>query len=342
MVNMNKIAENSSLKALNTFGIEARARYFAAFASEEELTGLLEWAGRRRLLVLGGGSNILFTRDVDGVVLQNAIKGIEQIGEEEEYVYVRAGAGENWAGFVDYCIGRDWAGLENLSLIPGSVGAAPMQNIGAYGVELESVFLELEAWSLADRRVHTFTLGDCEFGYRDSVFKRRYRDQFVILSITLRLRKTPIFHTAYGAIGEELERMGIKELSIQAISRAVIAIRRSKLPDPAQIGNAGSFFKNPSLPDEEFKQLQAKFPDIVGYPDPLGQRTKLAAGWMIEQCGWKGYRRGDAGVHERQALVLVNYGNATGAEINRLGEEVAASVRHKFGVTLEREVNIAP
>jgi UDP-N-acetylmuramate dehydrogenase len=339
---MNQITENVSLKTFNTFGIDARARYFSAFSTPDELAALLEWAGRRRWLVLGGGSNILLTGDIDGIVLHNAIKGIEQVDEDEEHVYVRAGAGENWAGFVDYCIGRDWAGLENLSLIPGSVGAAPMQNIGAYGVELESAFLELDAWSLADRKVHTFTPGDCEFGYRDSVFKGRYRDQFVILGLTLRLRKKPIFHTSYGAVQEELQRMKISQLSIRAISQAVIAIRRSKLPDPAEIGNAGSFFKNLIVPSEEFARLKAQFPDIVGYSDPLGEYTKLAVGWLIEQCGWKGYRRGDAGVHEHQALVLVNYGNASGAEINRLAEEVAASVEQKFGVILEREVNIAP
>jgi UDP-N-acetylmuramate dehydrogenase len=332
--------ENKSLKNLNTFGIDARARYFSAFSSADELAGLLDWAGGRRKVVLGGGSNILLTGDIDGIVLQNAIKGIELVDEDEEHVYVRAGAGEDWTRFVDYCIGRDWAGVENLSLIPGSVGAAPMQNIGAYGMELENVFLELDAWSLADRNVRTFTLGDCEFGYRDSVFKRHYRDQSVILSVTLRLRKKPIFHTGYGAVQDELDRMGVKELSIRAISQAVIAIRRSKLPDPAQIGNAGSFFKNPIVAGDQFAQLQAKFPGIVGYPDPLGQRTKLAAGWLIEQCGWKGYRKGDAGVHERQALVLVNYGNARGADIYRLGEEIAASVRDKFGVSLEREVNL--
>jgi len=333
--------ENKSLKNLNTFGIDARTRYFSAFSSPEELAGLVEWAGSRRRLVLGGGSNLLLTGDIDGIVLHNRICGIEQVNEDVDYVYVRAGAGENWADFVEYCIGRGWAGLENLSLIPGSVGAAPMQNIGAYGVELASVFLELDAWNLANRKIVTFTLGDCEFGYRDSVFKGRYRDQFVIISVTLRLRKRPIFHTSYGALQEELDRMGVQKLSIRAISQAVIAIRRSKLPDPAQIGNAGSFFKNPSVSNERFAGLQAKFPGIVGYPTVLGGTTKLAAGWMIEQCGWKGYRRGDAGVHEQQALVLVNYGNAKGSEIYRLSEEIAASVREKFGVTLEREVNVA-
>ena len=339
---MNQVAENVSLKQLNTFGIDARARYFSGFSTMEGLAELLEWAGNRRRLVLGGGSNILLKEDVDGIVLHNTIRGIQQVNEDPEHVYVRAGAGENWAAFVAYCIGRDWAGLENLSLIPGSVGAAPMQNIGAYGVELESVFLELEAWSLGERKLCTFTLGDCEFGYRDSVFKRRYRDEFVILNVTFRLRKKPIFHTAYGDIQQELQRMGARDLSIRAISEAVISIRRSKLPDPAQIGNAGSFFKNPIIPNAQFAQLREKFPDIVGFPDPLGENTKLAAGRLIEQCGWKGVRRGDAGVYDRQALVLINYGNATGKEIYRLGEEIASSVEKKFGIVLEREVNVVP
>ena len=350
---MQNPSENQSLKPYNTFRIDVNARYLAAFATIGELAELVEWArGRglldrggtrgpaeRRLFVLGGGSNVLFTRNIDGLVLHNRLKGVELIHEDEEHVYVRAGAGENWAGFVEHCLERGWAGLENLSLIPGCVGAAPIQNIGAYGVELQDVFLELDAWSLAEGRVCTFTLGDCAFGYRDSVFKGTYRDQFIILSVTLRLRKTPIFHVSYGAIREELERMGVHELSIRAVSQAVITIRRSKLPDPADIGNAGSFFKNPTVTEEVCETLRDRFPGIVGYPI-VGDGVKLAAGWLIEQCGWKGYRQGDAGVHARQALVLVNYGNAGGAEIYRLSEEIAASVRNKFGVELEREVNI--
>jgi UDP-N-acetylmuramate dehydrogenase len=300
------------------------------------VTGVRE----KGIIVLGGGSNVLFTRDVDGLVLRNAIGGIGLVDEDEDYVYVRAGAGEVWQDFVDHCIGRDWAGIENLSLIPGSVGAAPMQNIGAYGVELATVFYELEAWHIAERKVYTFSLNDCAFGYRESVFKRQYRGQFVILSVTFRLAKKPVFHTAYGAIQQELERMGVRELNIRAISEAVKAIRRSKLPDPKVIGNAGSFFKNPTISDEQFDVLQAEYPEIVGYHNTGTDTTKLAAGWLIEQCGWKGYRRGDAGVHARQALVLVNYGGATGQEVFELGQQVLDSVREKFGVELEREVNI--
>lgn len=337
---MQAIIDNQSLKLYNTFGIDARARYFARFGSSDELGELLGWAGDRGVLVLGGGSNVLLTKDVDGVVLRNEISGIGLIDEDDNYVYVKAGAGEVWHGFVEYCLRRNWAGVENLSLIPGSVGAAPMQNIGAYGVELREVFYELEAWHIAEAKTYTFSVNDCGFGYRESVFKRRYRGQFVILSVTFRLAKRPVFHTSYGAIKEELERMGVRELSIRAVSQAVINIRRSKLPDPAVIGNAGSFFKNPTIPDEQYDILQAEYPDIVGYHNVGTDTTKLAAGWLIEQCGWKGFRRGDAGVHVRQALVLVNYGGATGGELYALSEEIMDSVREKFGVELEREVNI--
>jgi UDP-N-acetylmuramate dehydrogenase len=336
---MDKTIENTSLRPYNTFGIDVRARWLAEFATKEELGELIEWKGEGAL-VLGGGSNILLTRDVDGLVLRNRIGGIELVDEDEDYVYVRAGAGEGWHGFVDYCIGRGWAGVENLSLIPGSVGAAPMQNIGAYGVELKAVFFELEAFHIAERKAYIFSGNDCEFGYRESVFKQRFQGEFVILSVTFRLCKRPVFKTAYGAIGEELERMGVKELSIRVISQAVIAIRRSKLPDPAEIGNAGSFFKNPTIADEQFDELQAEYPGIVGYHNMGTDTTKLAAGWLIEQCGWKGFRRGDAGVHSRQALV--NYGNAKGAELLELSRDIANSVQEKFGVELETEVNVIP
>jgi UDP-N-acetylmuramate dehydrogenase len=351
------ISENVSLRSFNSFGIQSNARYFSAFSTEEELAERVVFAGdqRRRgaeipLLVLGGGSNILLTRDFDGLVLQNEIKGIELLREDNRHLYVRVGAGENWHSFVQYCLQRDWAGVENLSLIPGNVGAAPMQNIGAYGVELKEVFHELEAWSLEEGKVRIFTLNDCEFGYRDSVFKGKYKGRFIILHVIFKLNKFPRFHTEYGAIREELEKMGGGALSIQAISEAVIRIRRSKLPDPAEIGNAGSFFKNPTVTNERFESLRAAFPGIIGYPntappekgDKAGRDggVKLAAGWLIEQCGWKGFRRGDAGCHDRQALVLVNYGNASGKEIYDLSEEILRSVVKRFGVRLEREVNI--
>ena len=332
--------EYTSLKNYNTFGIEARARYFANFSTTEELASLLAQATKRPV-ILGGGSNILLTGDIDAWVLINGIKGIDLVDEDDRYFYVQVGAGENWHGFVEYCLDRNWAGVENLSLIPGNVGAAPMQNIGAYGVELKEVFHELEAWDLQDGKVRMFTLNDCHFGYRNSVFKREYKDRFIILSVTFRLNREPVFHTEYGAIREELARKNIRELSIRAISEAVIRIRTAKLPDPAVIGNRrGSFFKNPTIPNEQFAALKTRFADMIGYPDPAGKVTKLAAGWLIEQCGWKGYRRGDAGCHERQALVLVNYGRATGREIYDLSEDILRSVHDKFGIALEREVNI--
>jgi UDP-N-acetylmuramate dehydrogenase len=334
------VHENYSLRPYNSFGMDVSARWFAGFSSVEELAELqLRMPAGDQPLILGGGSNILFTRDYDGWVLKNEIKGIELLREDAHHLYVRAGAGENWHQFVQYCLHRNWAGMENLSLIPGNVGASPMQNIGAYGVEIKEVFYELEAYNLSEKKVVIFTLNDCDFGYRESVFKRQFKGEFVILSVTYCLHKTPHFKTGYGAITEELEKMGVKELSIQAISQAVINIRRSKLPDPAVIGNAGSFFKNPEVEEAVFSSLQVTYPNIVGYPLPNG-RVKLAAGWLIEQCGWKGYRQGDAGCHEKQALVLVNYGHASGADIFHISTAILETVQEKFGVLLEREVNI--
>lgn len=333
------IHENFPLKPFNTFGIDAKARFFNAFSFVDELEENLMIYSQYPIFILGGGSNILFTKDYDGCVLKNEIKGIEIQHEDVEHVYVKVGAGENWHQFVLYCIAHHWAGVENLSLIPGNVGAAPIQNIGAYGVELDDVFWNLEAIHISERTIHTFTRADCEFGYRDSIFKNRYKDDFAILSVTFQLRKKPIFHTSYGAITEELEKMGVKELSIKAVSQAVINIRSFKLPDPKEISNAGSFFKNPEVPTEKYEELKKTFPDIIAYPLAKGT-VKLAAAWMIEQCGWKGYRKDDAGCHAKQALVLVNYGKATGEEIYDLSAQILLSVNKKFGVLLEREVNI--
>lgn len=340
-----QVEENISLKPYHTFGTDVRARYFTRFRDREGLEELLNSSLSSRHLVLGGGSNLLITRDFDGLVLKNECPGIRELHEDSDYVYVQAGAGVNWHELVQYCVERNWGGLENLSLIPGSVGAAPIQNIGAYGVELEDVFWDLEAFHIAEKRLHTFTRHDCAFGYRDSVFKNRYKDQYVILSVTLRLHKTPRFHTQYGAIEQELERMGVQEVSIRAISQAVIRIRQSKLPDPAVLGNAGSFFKNPEVTAEFFAGLTKRFPGIVGFPLSDG-RVKLAAGWLIEHCGpspeqsWKGFRQGDAGVHQQQALVLVNYGNATGRDILNLAAGIEDSVFRLYGVKLEKEVNV--
>ncbi len=322
-------------------GIDAKARYFSRFSSAEQLQELLNSApaNGEPQLILGGGSNILFTRDFNGIVLKNEISGIHIVKEDDDYVYVKAGAGENWHSLVHHCIEQNLAGLENLSLIPGNVGASPMQNIGAYGVEIKDVFEELEAFHIYDKQVQRFTTADCAFGYRESVFKRKYKGQFVILSVTYRLSKKPVFYTAYGAIQQELDAMGVQQLSIRAVSQAVMNIRTSKLPDPVKIGNAGSFFKNPSVEKSFFEQLKGQFPNIVAYPNADGS-IKLAAGWLIEQCGWKGVRHGDAGCHEKQALVLVNYGHASGQDIYNLSEEIVQSVQQKFGVELEREVNI--
>ena len=337
------IQENISLKKLNTFGIDVVAKYFATFNSIDKLDELLEPkrqpAGNSQLLTLGGGSNILFTKNFDGLVLKNEIKGIAIVNEDDNYVYIKAGAGENWHQFVLHCINNNWAGVENLSLIPGNTGASPMQNIGAYGVEIKEVFYSLEAYHLKEKKIVQFNIGDCAFGYRESVFKKKLKNEFVITNVVFRLNKQPKFNTSYGAIEKELEKMGVKELSIKAISDAVINIRSLKLPNPAEIGNAGSFFKNPEVEDSAFEVLLSKFPGIVGYKLPNGN-VKLAAGWLIEQCGWKGYRDGDAGCHANQALVLVNYGNAKGDAIYALSEKIIASVKEKFGVVLEREVNI--
>ena len=334
-----QIQENISLKPYNSFGIDAKARQFASFKNTEELSEILTNDPRLQTLLLGGGSNILFTKDFDGLVLKNEIKGIIKINEDEDFVYIQTGAGENWHQFVLECIENNWAGVENLSLIPGNVGASPIQNIGAYGVEIKDVFYELKAFHRKEKTNYTFGIKDCDFGYRESVFKRKYKDEFIIINVTYKLRKQPVFNTSYGAIEQEIEKMEVKELSIKAISDAIINIRSSKLPNPAEIGNAGSFFKNPEVDTTQFEILKTQFPSIVGYPLVNGH-VKLAAGWLIEQCGWKGYRKGDAGCQATQALVLVNYGKASGNEIYNLSEEILQSVKEKFSVLLEREVNI--
>lgn len=338
------LQEYVSLKPYNTFGIQAKARYFARFGTMDQLEELLQ-GKPSSLLVLGGGSNLLLTQDVDGLVLKNELMGIERVGEDEQYIYIKAGAGENWHGFVLHCIANGWAGVENLSLIPGNVGASPMQNIGAYGVEIKDVFHQLTAYHIHEKQAVVFNAADCGFGYRESVFKHAYKGQFIITDVTFKLYKQPRFNISYGAIAQQLEAMGIKELSIKAVSDTVIAIRSSKLPNPAEIGNAGSFFKNPVVSQQQYDALKAQYPSIVGYAQADGQ-VKLAAGWLIEHCGpadgqsWKGYRQGDAGCHAKQALVLVNYGHATGQQVYDLSEAILQSVETKFGVLLQREVNI--
>lgn len=335
------IRENYSLKKLNTFGIEASARYFAECSDINQMQEILSERAflNTQKLILGGGSNLLFTKNFDGLVIKNNLKGIELIKEDSNFYYVKAGAGEVWNQFVMHCVANNYAGLENLSLIPGNVGASPMQNIGAYGAEIKDHFFELEALHIADKKMQRFNNADCKFGYRESIFKRDLKNQFIITSVTFKLLKNPELNTRYGAIEKEMEAMGVKEITIQAISQAVCNIRNSKLPNPAEIGNAGSFFKNPEVTSDKYQTHKIQFPTIVGYELENGN-VKLAAGWLIEQCGWKGKTIGDAGVHKLQALVLVNYGNAKGEEILNLSQQIMDSVKGTFGVDLEREVNI--
>lgn len=335
------ILENYSLKKLNTFGIEVFSKYFTLFRTVDEAREIISNPKYKSLprLILGGGSNILFCNNFDGIVIKNNLKGIEITGEDENHFYVKAQAGENWHEFVSYCVQNNYAGIENLSLIPGNVGASPMQNIGAYGVEIKDVFYQLEALHIETGETHTFSNQECKFGYRESIFKNEVKGQYIITSVTYRLNKKAQFNTSYGAIEQELVKMNIAELSIAAVSKAVCNIRSSKLPNPAEIGNAGSFFKNPVIENTHFEKLKVEFPSIPSYPQPNGT-VKIAAGWLIEQCNWKGQRLGDAGVHKNQALVLVNYGNANGSEIYDLSSKILESVKNKFGIELEREVNI--
>lgn len=337
---MPQILENFSLKNLNTFGVEAAARWFAEINTEEYLRQL--FADERwkdvNLLILGGGSNVLLTSDFDGLVIRINIRGIEHRLEGND-VYVKAGGGEVWNGLVNYCVNHGFAGAENLSLIPGSVGASPVQNIGAYGVELKDIFYCCRAFELETGKIHTFYNDDCKFAYRDSIFKNELKGQVVITEVTYRLSTIENLNTSYGAIRQELEKRQINHPTIKDISKVVSEIRVSKLPDPSTIGNAGSFFKNPVVPVEFFRHLQSTFPDIVHFPVNPGME-KLAAGWLIEKCGWKGKRIGETGTWKNQALVLVNHGNATGKAIFDLSSQIIEDVKSMFGVSLEREVNI--
>ena len=332
------IQTNKNLKEYNTFGISVKAEMFAVFSSIEELKQILSNRNGKDLLVLGGGSNLLLTKDFDGLVIKNEIKRFEVIEETVSEVIVESGAGENWHEFVLNCIDKGFGGIENLSLIPGSVGASPMQNIGAYGVEIKDVFESLSAYHIASGEIHYFDKTKCEFGYRESIFKNKVKGEYIILTVTFRLTKNPTINSSYGAINEQLKVMGIENPTIQELSAAVIAIRQSKLPDPKIIGNAGSFFKNPTVEIALLDQIQKNYPDIPNYPALNGK--KLAAGWLIEKAGWKGKTFDNYGVHKLQALVLVNYGNCTGQEIFDLSSQIIQDVFEKFGVLLEREVNI--
>jgi UDP-N-acetylmuramate dehydrogenase len=337
---MLQIQENVSLKNFNTFGIDVNARYFVEISHPDELTELFadpQWLQMNRL-VLGGGSNMLMVKGFEGLVIRLNIRGIEHRISHDD-VFVEAGAGEVWNDLVNFCVDRGYAGMENLSLIPGSVGASPIQNIGAYGVELKDVFESCRAFEITTGAFKTFSKADCKFGYRESVFKTELAGQFIIVSVKFHLSLIPNFNLKYGAIEQELANRGITEPTIKDVSQVVSHIRVSKLPDPSTIGNAGSFFKNPVISADQFHPLKEKFPDLVNYPAGEGQ-IKLAAGWLIEQCGWKGKTIGNTGTWKNQALVLVNHGGATGEEVYSLSSQIIDSVYTKFGVTLQREVNI--
>ncbi|MHA7877464.1 MAG: UDP-N-acetylmuramate dehydrogenase [Bacteroidota bacterium] len=335
------LQEHVLLEDLNTFGVKAKARYYARINNVQQLLQLLPSFQHQQhpRLILGGGSNVLFTNDFEGMVLHMAIGGIATIREDPNYVWVKAGAGVAWHTLVLYCVQRGYAGIENLSLIPGTVGAAPVQNIGAYGVTLSETFSSLEAMELDAGHVHTFHHQDCAFSYRNSIFKDALKGQYIILNVTLRLHKQPTFQTMYSDLQSTLKAMDTQTHSIKTISDAVIRIRTSKLPDPKQLGNAGSFFKNPTLTTKQFKQLQRAHAELPGYAQPEGQ-VRVPAAWLIEQCGWKGKKRGAIGVHQQHALVLVNYGGGTGKDIYQLAQDIQQSVQEKFEITLIPEVHV--
>lgn len=334
------IQENVSLLSYNTFGIAETAARFIILTDKEQLSAITALGyPPEELHIIGGGSNILLTQPIDGLTILNQLKGIEVVNEDEDHVWVRVSSGEVWHDFVLKAIANGWAGIENLSLIPGTVGAAPMQNIGAYGVEVKQVIEEVTAWHWAEQKFITYNNEQCAFGYRDSVFKHELKKKVFITDVLFKLHKKPAYNTSYGAITDELQKMGVEELSIKSISDAVIAIRSSKLPDPKKIGNTGSFFKNPTIPISQYDQLVLEYPGMPSYP--VDQQTiKVPAGWLIEKAGLKGYTKGNAGVHDRQALVLVNKGGVTGKEVFDLSEEILQVVKDKFGILLEREVQI--
>lgn len=334
--------ENFSLRAHNTFGVDTKARYFTEVHSTEELIEALNYSKTSTLplLFLGGGSNILLTKDFEGLAIKLDLKGIHEDIISDDEVLVTAKSGEDWHEFVMFCLDRNYGGLENLSLIPGNVGTSPMQNIGAYGTEIKDTFVSCTVLNLENLQLETFNLEQCRFGYRDSVFKQEGKGKYVILDVAFKLtRKNHLIKTEYGAIQSELEHLGIEKPTIQDVSRAVINIRQSKLPDPKEIGNAGSFFKNPTIPLPQFEELKENFPQIPGYTN--GDFVKVPAGWLIEQCGWKGKQIGNVACHQLQALVIINAtGMATGKEIFDFSTEIIHSVNEKFGIELEREVNI--
>jgi UDP-N-acetylmuramate dehydrogenase len=333
------IEKDISLKPYNTFGIDVKAKYFSRFDSVDQLTAIFKEFDSVPFLIIGGGSNLLLTKDFDGIVLRNEILGKTIKEETAEHVVVKVGGGENWHEFVLWAVEKNFGGIENMSLIPGSVGASPMQNIGAYGVEIKDVFDHLFAYHIETGETHRFSLEECQFGYRESVFKRALKNQYVISEVCFRLEKNRKVNTTYGAIEQELKKMGISSPTIRDVSNAVIAIRQSKLPNPAELGNAGSFFKNPVVEENIANKILEDYPSAPVYPAENGKK-KLAAGWLIEQAGWKGKTISTCGVHKLQALVLVNYGGSTGEQIYDLSSSIISDIQEKFGVTLDREVNI--
>lgn len=335
------IETDVDLAPFTTLHVHSRAASFVRVSTLTELKVLLAdpEVADQPLFILGGGSNVLFVNDFEGLIVQVGITGREVVREDRDHLWLKVGAGENWHRLVRYCVEQGWGGIENLSLIPGTVGAAPIQNIGAYGVELRDVFESLTAVELESGKRRSFDKEDCRFGYRDSIFKGELKGRYVVADVTLRLAKTPQLHTEYGAIREKLSERGIENPTIRDISDVVIAIRNSKLPDPAQLANAGSFFKNPIIPAATYQSLKSRYPDIPGYPADPGH-TKVPAGWLIEQTGWKGKVKGRVGTYRQQALVIVNHGGASGAEILALAEEIQHDVKQKFSIDLVPEVNI--
>ncbi len=335
-----QIFTNHSLKKYNTFGIDVNAKYFVECSDIEDLKNLLATPVIKNnpILILGGGSNVLFTKKFEGVVIKIGILGIKTYMEDNLFYFVKCGAGVTWHEFVLYCTERNYGGVENLALIPGTMGAAPIQNIGAYGTEIKDYFYELKAIEIETGTIKIFKKEDCKFGYRDSIFKKDLKNQYVVLEVTLKLEKNPKYNIQYGAIAKELEAQQL-EPSVKNIRETVIKIRKSKLPDPKVIGNAGSFFKNPTVSQATLDVLLQKFPALIYFKVEDGF-VKISAGWLIEYCGWKGYKAENYGVYEKQALVIVNHGEALGEDIYQLSEKILQSVKEKFDITLEREVNV--
>lgn len=335
-----QIQKNISLKPFNTFGIDAKAKAFVSVTSMDELKDVLSLSHYHNIFILGGGSNMLLTQDIDDLVVHINLKGIEIVSETENSVIVKANAGENWHEFVIWCLMKDYGGVENLSLIPGNVGSSPIQNIGAYGVELKDVFVSCEALHITTKTVKTFSKADCRFGYRESIFKQEVKGQYIITSVMFQLTKhSHQLHTKYGAIDTELATMGIQNPTIQDVSKAVVSIRESKLPNPKLIGNSGSFFKNPVILKSHYETLLYNFPDMPNYA-VSDTEVKVPAGWLIEKAGFKGKTLGDYGVHKNQALVLVNYGGAKGGDILKLAHLIQKTIKQIFDISIETEVNI--